>query len=179
MLHLIKNKIVILIIVFLGLILSYRFYKIYQLSKLPKIIVENHTDKIMRVANYQFTSITEETTGEDEHYAKEIYRIDPSDTQTYELREENLIKNPNYLTISYYSTVDGTNYELVKESESEYIFKNSGHILFGSIPKNPNEHSYCSFKVDLYQNKKRIIKPLSVDNSCERKLYYYGVNEYR
>lgn len=159
--------------------LSYKFYKVYQLSKLPKIIVQNHTSKILRVANYQSTSLTEETTGEDEYYAKEIYRIDPLDTQMYELRQENIKKNPNYLTISYYSTLNGTDYELVKESESEYTFKNSGHILFGSIPKNANSQSFCYFKVDIYENKKRAITPLSDNNSCEKKLYYYGVNEYR
>lgn len=77
-----------------------------------------------------------------------------------------MIKHPNYLTISYYSTVNGIDCELVKENEFEYIFKNSGHILFGSIAKNEMDYSYCSFKVDLYENKNRVIKPLSSDSSC-------------
>lgn len=157
----------------------FKFYNKNSLSQSPKIIVENHTNKIMRVANYQSTSLTEETAGKDEYYAKEIYRIDPLGTQTYELRKDNLIKNPNYLIISYYSTVNGIDYELVKENEFEYVFKNSGHILFGSIPKNEIENSHCSFKVDLYENKKIEINPLLGDSSCEKRLYYYGVNEYR
>ena len=178
--HKLKNiKILIIFFILITILgFGYKLYTIYELSKLPKIFIENHTDKILRVANFQYTSFTEEPSENEMSFFKEIYRIDALDTQTYELRKENINKNPNYLVISYYSTTNGIDPEFGNDTTKEPIdnHKNDGRLFFSSTPKKQSEKSYCSFKVDLYENKKRIITPLPDDNSCQKRLYYYGTD---
>lgn len=178
--HTVKLKTIFSLLTITGTcLLGFTLYNSFIRSKQPQIIVENHTNKILRVANFQYTSLTEEATGEDEYYRKEIYRIEALGSETYGIRDENMKKNPNYLMLSYYSTSDGIYPEYGNKTQVEPSenFKNGGRIFFASIPKKPNTQAYCRFKVDIYEDRKRIVKPLPNDYLCDKPLYYYEAKD--
>lgn len=45
-------------------------------------------------------------------------------------------------------------------------------VYFQSQPKYPNQKSYCSFKIEVYQDK-TIVKPTK-KRFCKKPMYYYG-----
>ena len=149
------NKLIIILL----LLSAVCFYLISNKS----FTVINSTNEPISTMNFQYVGLEgDPTISEMESYA-DRYTLENNDTRHFRVLMRNLLKRNLYIGIDFF-------YEL-RDPENEEYYTLKG-TTFSSEPQYANHQSYCSFKIEVYPNKKTIVTPTR-KWGCIRPMYYH------